>query len=140
MSNWGGLSLGGVGRVDANMAMPVGNTGPGGSVGMGLMALLRKLGMAAPEPEPVDPEAERGMAEMLGLTGPSEADLAATGQPMAPLGQTNLSPDDLAAAGQPMQRLLSPEEEAAAMGLTPEDIARQRMMYQQQMQALGLGR
>ena len=143
MNGWGGLSLGGAGRMDANMAMPVGNTGPGGAVGMGLMALLRKMGMAEPEPMPADPVNDRAMAEMLGLVGPSEDDLAATGQTMMPLGETSLSPDDLAATGQPMQRLMSPEEEAMAMGFTPEEMQRRRAMYQMEMQklgALGLGR
>jgi hypothetical protein len=115
MSDWGGLSLGGVGRMQGAAAMPVGNTGPGGATGMGLMAFLRKLAMErgggeAPEPQQYDPEAERAAAEAFGLIQPS--DVAAMGQPMQPMGQANITPSDLAAAGMEMQPLVSPEEEA----------------------------
>ena len=90
MNDWGALSLGGVGNVDAGMPMP-GNTGPGGPVGMGLLALIRKLAMMSGPPVPgenvppqggqdlgIPPGADQSMAEMFGMikpqTGPTIAD------------------------------------------------------------------
>ena len=75
-NDWGALGLGGgVGRVDIRGATPpIGNTGPGGVEGAGLLALLRRLSMGLDEgrgPElpaqvTADPAAQSGMSNAIG--------------------------------------------------------------------------
>ena len=75
-NDWGALGMGGVGRVDIRGATPpIGNTGPGGVEGMGLLALLRRLSMGLDEGSgsglptqqmTPDPAAQSGLSNALG--------------------------------------------------------------------------
>jgi hypothetical protein len=127
--NWDGLGLGGIGRVDMRgETPPIGNTGPGGMEGMGLMALLRRLSMGMddretelPKPSSPDPLAERSMAMMLGIPGVSEADSMAMSPEAMPMMDTRggISPTarDMAATGQQLMPLGGMADQG--MGMPP---------------------
>lgn len=74
-SDWS--SLGGYGRTDARMPLPVGRTNNTGALGMIMQALLRQGAMkAAPQPTPEedDPELARLLAEAFGVAPQSPPD------------------------------------------------------------------
>ena len=129
-NDWGALGLGGVGRVDIRGATPpIGNVGPGGAEGMGLLALLRRLSMGMdkepelPAPMSLDPAAERGMAQVLGLEPQMMAnDLSGGG------GQDQMGIEAMGGQAMPMEPYTPPQQGTMQPGQPEQDTALWEML------------